>query len=128
MSLLKRENWWVWLLLWLMGGFGNVLLCSILNIYEKDAWYTKWENWFIAAICFLFPFGIMFGIFILQSTCMVAAKLNVSGKEIYFTPYTWILCMIIPIIGWILAVVMVLYLDIEILIKLSQGEAEQYIR
>ena len=35
-----------------------------------------------------------------------AKKLNVPGDEIYMTPYSWILCIIIPIIGWILLLVM----------------------
>ena len=35
--------------------------------------------------------------------------------------------MIIPIIGWIMIPVMYLYLEISVIIKLAEGEGEQYI-
>lgn len=128
MNLLKRENWWIWLLLFLSGGSQNLILSSMLDLYDKNEWYAKAGNWILASVCFVFPFFIMFTVFTLESTCMVAAKLNVPGKEIYNTPYTWILCIIVPIFGWILGIVMALYLNIDILIQLAHGEAEQYIK
>lgn len=42
MYLLKRENWWIWLLLaFLSGGSSILVLGALLNIYKKDAWYAK---------------------------------------------------------------------------------------
>lgn len=129
MSLLKRTNWWIWLLLFLFGqGTGPIILGTILNVYEKDAWYTKWYYWTIAALCLIFPFLLMLATFYIQTICTVAFRLNVPGKEIYATPYTWILCLIVPIIGWALFIIMLLYLEIDILIQLYKGEAEQYLK
>lgn len=128
MNLLKRENWWVWLLLTIFTSGGScVLLGALLDCFDKDAWYAKWENWLIGFICFVFPAAIMAAIFFIEMTCKTAAKLNISGKELYLSPYVWIICIIIPFIGWLLFSVMVLYLTIMVLIKLHDGEAEKFI-
>lgn len=127
MKLLKRESWWIWLLTYLLGnGVSMFLLGYLLNVYEKDAWYTKWQYWAIGFLCFILPFFIMLNIFIIQITANVAAKLGVSGKEYYLSPYVWILCLIIPIIGWILFVIMNLYLVIMIFVNLHAGNGEKY--
>lgn len=129
MDLLKRKNWWIWLLLFLFGqGVGTILLGAFLDVYQKDAWYTKWYYWVIGALCLFFPFVVMLATFYIQTLCEVAFKLNVAGKEIYATPYTWILCLIMPIVGWALFLIMLLYLEIQVLIQLYHGEAEQYIK
>lgn len=128
MNLLKRENWWVWLLLTLFTSGGScVLLGALFDCFDKDAWYAKWENWLIGFICFVFPAVIMAAIFFIEMTCKTAAKLNISGKELYLSPYVWIICIIIPFIGWLLFSVMVLYLTIMVLVKLHDGEAEKFI-
>lgn len=129
MDLLKRQNWWIWLLLFLFGqGVGTILLGAFLDVFEKDAWYTKWYYWVIGALCLFFPFFIMLATFYIQTICAVALRLNVAGKEIYTTPYIWILCLIVPVIGWALFLIMLLYLEIDILIQLYHGEAEQYVK
>lgn len=122
MSLIKKENWWIWLLLFLFTfGTENIVLASILNLYKKDAWYTKWYYWVIASLCLLFPFFIMILVFEIESTVLVSKRLNISGSEIYGTPYTWILCLIVPVIGWALFFILFFYLNIEILIQLKKG-------
>ena len=57
----------------------------------------------------------------------VALKLNVPGKELYATPYTWIICVIVPVIGWILLIVMFIYLLVWTVVMLYKGEGEKYI-
>ena len=94
------------------------------DVFDENAWYAKWQNWLLGLILFIFPITIMAIIFILQMTCLVAAKLEVPGKEIYLSPYIWILCLIIPIIGWVFLCVMALYLEIWILVMLSRGKGE----
>lgn len=128
MDLLKKNNWWVWLLLALMaGGSSCIMLGALLNCFDKDKWYAKGKNWLIGFICFVFPVTIMFAILMVQMTTEAAAKLNVAGKELYLSPYIWLLCLIIPFIGWAMLVILYLYLNIMIIVNLSKGEGEQYI-
>ena len=125
MKLLKKENWWIWLLVAIFFFFFcYISLAALLDVFDENAWYAKWQNWLLGLILFIFPITIMAIIFILQMTCLVAAKLEVPGKEIYLSPYIWILCLIIPIIGWVFLCVMALYLEIWILVMLSRGKGE----
>ena len=96
-------------------------------MYDKDAWYAKWQNWALAFICLIFPFFIMISVFILQISANVAAKLEVPGKEIYLSPYIWLILCIIPIFGWILLSVMIIYIQIWSLVMLYRGYGEKYI-
>ena len=127
MKILKKENWWIWLLLTLFSsGSSTLVLGALLDVYRKNAWYRKWYYW-VLGIPFIFPFLIMISIFYLEIMCKTAAKLEVSGKEIYLSPYTWIICVIIPIIGWIVAIIMSIYIQIDILYRLYIGNGEKYI-
>lgn len=128
MNLLKKENWWIWLLLLLFSnGTSPLVLGALLDVYNKDAWYKKWYYW-VTGILFLFlPFIIMIYVFYLQILTLSAAKLEVKGKEIYLSPYIWILAVIVPILGWIYITIMTIYLNIAVLAKLKQGKGEKYI-
>lgn len=127
MNILKKENWWVWLLLFLFsGGASMIVLGALLNLYNKNEWYAKLKYWIIGVILII-PFSIMITVFNLEITSKTAAKLDVKGSEYYLSPYIWIILLIIPIIGWIIFVILVLYLNICILINLSKGKAEKYI-
>ncbi len=64
---------------------------------------------------------IILVIFQIQIVCEVNAKLGTPGSEIYLSPYIWILGLIIPIIGWIMLIVMVFYLQIWYLVMLYRG-------
>ena len=65
MNLLKKDYWWLWLVLTIFtGGASMIFLASMLGILEKDAWYANWKNWVIATVLFIFPVSIMFTIFI----------------------------------------------------------------
>lgn len=127
MNILKKENWWVWLLLLIFSGDSSILvLGALLNNYKKDAWYTKWYYWMIGLIL-VFPFIIMVLTLKIQILCLTAYKLKVSGKNLYLSPYIWLLLLIVPIIGWILFIVLYMYLEIDILVRLKQGAGEKYI-
>lgn len=127
MNILKKENWWIWLLLTLFSsGSSNIVLGALLDVYDKDAWYANKWNWIIALVCFLFPFFIMIGVFTLQITCQSAAKLGVKGSEYYLSPYVWLLLVIVPVIGWTLLLVLVLYLEIWTLVALHDGAGNKY--
>lgn len=128
MKILKKENWWVWLLLMIFSSSSSILvLGALLDTYNKDAWYAKWYYWVLGLLCFGLPAFIMMIVFILTITCKTAAKLEVPGSEIYLSPYIWILCLIIPILGWIMFIVMVVYVSIWPLVMLYNGKGEKYI-
>ena len=128
MKLLKKENWWAWLLFAI--GSSNVsvfFLGALLDVYKKDAWYTHWYYWVLGIICLFLPAVVMFIVFYIQILTGVCKKLEVSGSEVYSLPYVWIICFIVPIIGWVLLAVLSIYLHIWYLVKLYQGKGEQYI-
>lgn len=129
MKILKKENWWIWLLLFIFGnGTNNILLGALLDVYNKDAWYTKWQYWLLGFSCFFLPFFIMLTIFYIQINCQVCAKLKVPGKEVYLSPYIWLLLLIIPVIGWIFLVIMIIYTSIWPIVMLYRGQGERYIK
>lgn len=128
MKILKQENWWIWLLLFFFsGGTSTIVLGALLDVYDKNAWYAKWYYWVLGFVCFIFPFYIMMVVFMLTITVKVAAKLDVPGSEIYLSPYVWILCLIIPFIGWTLLFIMYLYITIWTIVMLYRGSGEKYI-
>lgn len=127
MELLKKENAWVWVLLFfLTGGTSVLMLGALLGVFKKGAWYSKWYYWVLGIITVL-PGLIMLTVLYIYVLAQVCKKLKVGGSEIYAFPYTWILCLIVPIIGWILFFVMFIYLNIWQLVKLYQGNGEKFI-
>lgn len=129
MKLLNRKNWWFWIIMLLvMQGLGNVTLALLLDCYDENAWYADWKNWLIGALFFLFPVAIMAVVFMIQMTTEAAYKLGVKGHEIYMSPYVWIMLLIIPIVGWSLFIVLLIYLYIWTLVALYKGDGEKYIK
>lgn len=127
MNLLKRENWWVWLLLFLFSeGTSVILLGALFNVFDKNAWYTKWHIWLIGFILII-PFFVMIMAFYIDILTKCAAKLDINGSDYYLSPYVWIILVIIPIIGWVIFIALILYLNIKILIELNRGRGEKYI-
>lgn len=126
MELLKKENYWIWILLLLFsGGTSNIVLGALLDVYDKNAWYAKPRNWILGVVCFLFPALIMVSIFQIQIMCKVNAKLKTPGMEIYLSPYIWLTLLIVPVIGWILFAVLSIYLTIWPVIMLYKGNGEK---
>ena len=167
MNLLKKENWWIWLMLAFMsGGSSTLVLGALLDVYDKDAWYFRWtkkfpkpvivtifvlvaltliattfslamfpdltmdmENGVLGAIMLILSLAysiiaFMIAIFQVQILAQVNAKLKTPGSEIYLSPYIWILCLIIPVLGWIMLIVMYLYLEFWYLVMLYRGTGE----
>lgn len=128
MKILKQENWWIWLLLFFFsGGTSTIVLGALLDVYDKNAWYAKWYYWVLGFVCFIFPFYIMMTVFMITITTKVSAKLDVPGSELYLSPYVWILCLIIPFIGWTLLFIIYLYITIWNIVMLYRGSGEKYI-
>lgn len=128
MSLLKKQNWCICLILQIITcGLFTFVLAYHLKVYNEDAWYQNWRYWFFAGLCFVAPIVVVALVFTVQITCEVAAKLNVPGKEIYNTPYSWIVCIIVPVIGWVLLIVMHIYIILWSIVMLAKGSGEKYI-
>ena len=128
MKILKKENWWIWLLLFLFSeGTSTIVLGALLDVFNKKAWYANWKYWLIGLI-FIIPFMFMISVFSIEILCKTAAKLDVKGKDYYLSPYIWLILLIIPFIGWIMFAFLILYLNISILVNLHKGNAEKYIK
>ena len=122
---IKKENWWFYLLLNVVTfGLFYLVLAKSLNCFNKDAWYMKWQYWVFGSLCLIFPVFLMLMVFVIQMNCAVAAKLNVSGSNIYNAPYSWIICFIVPVFGWTLLIIMYLYVFIFPIIKIAGGRNE----
>lgn len=129
MDFLKRENWWLCLLLNLIsGGIFYLVLAKFMNLYDKDAWYCNKWYWIFGTICLVFPVFIMLMIFIIEMNAKVAQALLVPGDKLYYSPYVWILLIIIPIIGWVLLIVMDIYISVWPMVSLYKGNGEKYIK
>lgn len=125
--MLKKKNWFIILLLNIITlGLFNFVLAFKLNLYDEEAWYNKWQYWFCASLCLIFPVFIMFIVFLIQITVKVALKLKVDGADIYNSPYSWILCVIIPIVGWSLLFTMFIYLLVFISVVIKDGKGDIY--
>lgn len=128
MKILKKENWWVWLLLFLFSsGTSNIVLGALLDVFDKKAWYAKWQYWVIGLLLFVFPASIMLMVFYIQIMAQTAAKLDVPGKELYLSPYIWIACLIVPLLGWTIFTAMTIYIPIMTLVMLYRGAGEKYL-
>lgn len=108
-------------------GTSTIVMGALLDVYDKDAWYTKWYYWVLGLVCFIFPFYVMMLVFMITISTKVAAKLDVPGRELYLSPYVWILCLIIPFIGWALLIVMSVYIMVWPIVMLYRGNGEKYI-
>ena len=127
MKILKREDWWVWLLLTLFSqGSSTLVLGALLNVYKKDAWYANWKYWVFGILCLFFPFLVMIMVFTVQILCETAAKLEVPGHEYYLSPYLWILAAVVPVIGWMCIGFGILYLEVFTVISIYNGKGEKY--
>lgn len=129
MSLLKKENWFICaILVVLTHGLFFLVMAYFMNLFKKNAWYADVRYWLVGTILCFFPIPIMVLVLLIQMMCTVAKTLHVPGEEIYGVPYSWILCIIIPIVGWTLLIIMFLYLLIWSIVMLKRGEGERFLK
>lgn len=123
--MVKRKHAIIWFLLSIITLNISVLfLGKKLKVYNKNDWYTKWYYWVLGLAFLILPAIVMFVIFIIQTQVKICIKLEVGGKEIYGYPYIWIASLIIPILGWILFFILLIYTYIMHIIGLFQGKGE----
>ena len=123
--MVKKNKAFLWFLLSIITlNISVIVLGEKFDLYEEEGWYTKWYYWVIAFLFGVIPAIIMTIILMIQMTVKICIKFNVSGKEIYGYPYIWIISLIIPIIGWTLFIIMLLYIYIMYIIGLFQGKGE----
>jgi hypothetical protein len=129
MDFLKRNNWWLCLIINLLTfGLFYIILAKFMNLYDKDAWYMNKWYWIIGGLCLIFPLFVMLMIFGIEMNAKVAMNLEVSGSNIYYNPYVWIACVIVPVIGWSLLLVMWFYILILPNTRLADGYGEKFIK
>ena len=129
MSLLKRENWFVYCIVtFFTSGLYTLALAYDLGLYEKGAWYTKWYNWVLGVLFFIYPAVLMFLILQIKLQIEVCKRLNVKGSSIYGYPYAWILCLIVPILGWAIFFFFLLHITYYPAVMIYKGEGEKLIR
>ena len=122
---LENKKWFLYFILSILTcGIFSLYTAHKLDLYDENAWYSNYKNWVIGVYMFIFPVIIMFIIFVIQINCKLAFRLSVAGDKIYNLPYSWILCIVVPIIGWALLIVMYLYIIIWSNIKLGHMEIE----
>lgn len=126
MSLLKKENWFVYaFVMFVSQGLFTFVLAKDMELYEKDAWYTKWYFWVLGTVLFIYPVIVMYIVFQMQMQIKICEKLNVKGYEVYSLPYPWILCLIVPILGWSIFIVMNLHITYYPAVMIRKGEGEK---
>lgn len=123
--MLKKENWFIYfiMMIFTFGGY-IVIPASQLKLFQKDKWYSNYKYWLFGSLSLVFPVFIMLVILIIEMTVEVALKLKVDGSDIYGNPYVWIGLLILPVIGWVLFLVMYIYLHFYIIVNIKKGVLE----
>ena len=129
MKLLKRKYSIFWLLLSLITCNISILLyAGLLGVYEDNAWYNQWYVWVLSFLLGIVPALILFLIMLIETMVKVAKEFEIGGQNIYGYPYVWIGCLIVPVIGWTVFIIMILYLYIWYIVGLFQGKGEKYLK
>lgn len=127
--MLKKENWFICLIL-------NILTCGLftfyigkkLDVYDKDEWYCSWYAWILGLLFGLYPFVFMFILFYIQIGVRVSKKIGVPLDNFYCFPYVWIFGIIVPLLGWSIFILLLVYTHIWYVIYLKRGYGEKYIK
>ena len=99
-----------------------------LGVYEDNAWYNQWYVWVLSFLLGIVPALILFLIMLIETMVKVAKEFEIGGQNIYGYPYVWIGCLIVPVIGWTVFIIMILYLYIWYIVGLFQGKGEKYLK
>lgn len=123
--MLKKENWFIYFIMMIFTFGGYIIIpASQLRLFQKDKWYSNYKYWLFGALALFLPVIIMLVVLVIEMTVEVALKLKVDGSDIYGNPYVWIGLLIVPVIGWVLFLVMYIYLHFYIVINIKKGVLE----
>lgn len=123
--MLKKENWFIYFIMMIFTFGGYIIIpASQLKLFQKDKWYSNYKYWLFGALALFLPVFIMLVVLVIEMTVEVALKLKVDGSDIYGNPYVWIGLLIVPVIGWVLFLVMYIYLHFYIVINIKKGVLE----
>lgn len=129
MKILKRKYFLLCLILDILSlGLFTFYLAKKMKVYEEDAWYFNKYYWILGFICGIIPGLIMFIVFYIEIGCKVCEGLLVPFENIYAYPYIWVISLIIPIIGWTVFVIMLIYVHFWYIFYLKRGNGEIYLR
>ncbi len=125
MGLLKKENWFICLILNIVTlGCFTFYVAYKLDLYDKNAWYFRWYYWVLGFVLGILPGLVMLLVFSIKIACLVSERLNVPGKEIYVLPYSWLICAILPVVGWVLFIILYIYVHVWYVFSLKNGFSE----
>lgn len=125
--MLRKEKWFLCLILNIITlGLFTFYIGKKLNVYDKNAWYSSPVVWIISFIGGIIPFIVLLFIFYNDIGTKVSIKLSVPLEKIYSYPYIWILSLIIPIFGWAIFILLVIYVHMWYTIYLKRGNGEIY--
>ena len=123
--MLKKENWFIYFIMMIFTFGGYIIIpASQLRLFQKDKWYSNYKYWLFGSLALFLPVIIMLVVLVIEMTVEVALKLKVDGSDIYGNPYVWIGLLIVPVIGWVLFLVMYIYLHFYIVINIKKGVLE----
>ena len=123
--MLKKENWFIYFIMMIFTFGGYIIIpASQLRLFQKDKWYSNYKYWLFGALALFLPVIIMLVVLVIEMTVEVALKLKVDGSDIYGNPYVWISLLIVPVVGWVLFLVMYIYLHFYIVINIKKGVLE----
>lgn len=123
--MLKKENWFIYFIMMIFTFGGYIIIpASQLRLFQKDKWYSNYKYWLFGALALFLPVFIMLVVLVIEMTVEVALKLKVDGSDIYGNPYVWISLLIVPVVGWVLFLVMYIYLHFYIVINIKKGVLE----
>ena len=129
MNILKKKYWSICLILNIITlGLFTFYVGKKLHVYDKKSWYYNKLFWMLGFVCGIIPGIVMFIIFYIEVGCKVCIKLNVPFENYYSYPYIWIVTLIIPIIGWTLFIIMMIYVHFWYIFYLKRGYGEFYLK
>lgn len=129
MSLLKKGNWLLYALVTILsiGGY-TFYLAYEMDLFDQDEWYYKWEYWTFATLACILPAIIMLLVLNIQMAIKISVKFNTAYQKIYNTPYSWILCLIIPVLGWSTLIVMLIHVYLYPAVMIHAGVGDKYLK
>lgn len=120
--MIDKNKWLIVLILNILTfGLYTFYIGKKLDVYDDSAWYNRWYLWALGFLFGIIPGIVMLFIFYIKVGCMVSKKLMVPLEQYYSYPYIWILSFIVPVLGWAIFIVMIVYVHSWYCLYLKRG-------